>query len=381
MDALRGAALFGILAANMRGFFAPASAYFNWHKYWTDPANVWTQAVIDILISGKFVTIFAFLFGAGFAIQLARCRERGVDFGFYNRRLAALLAFGLAHSFLLWWGDILAPYAVCGYVLLLFRNRSDRLVYRCAMGFYWWPLAVFAVMAIATLFGAKIPGPPDPTDGQFQEQIRIFQQGSYLEIFRQRARDWSQLNAGFLFFFPRVIGLFLFGLWVWRKGVLADIAGHSDLLRRVRRWGLAIGLPANIAMVGISLIWHPNPFVPSPLGAVELLLGSIGMPALSAFYAATVLLAPAGRWLRYFSYVGRMALTNYLLQTLVCTTLFYSYGFKLFGTIGPFLGLVPTFLVYGLQIPFSAWWLASRRYGPMELVWRKLTYGKGASGA
>src|SRR5580700_9279850 len=126
IDILRGMALFGILAANMRGFNAPLDLYGNIRPLFHGRADLIAQGFIDIFIQGKFVTLFSFLFGLGFAVQLSRAEERGVKFlSFYPRRLGGLALFGLIHGILIWWGDILLSYALAGTLLLFFRNRSN----------------------------------------------------------------------------------------------------------------------------------------------------------------------------------------------------------------------------------------------------------------
>ena len=132
IDILRGMALFGILAANMRGFDAPADVYGNIKVLFHGRADMIAQGFIDIFIQGKFVTLFSFLFGLGFAVQLTRAEARGAKFmSFYPRRLAALALFGLIHGLLIWWGDILFTYALAGTLLLLFRKRAQKTL-------LWW---------------------------------------------------------------------------------------------------------------------------------------------------------------------------------------------------------------------------------------------------
>ena len=132
IDCLRGAALFGILTANMRGFNAPLAAYSDASLMWTWLPDRLAQAAVDWLVSGKFITIFATLFGIGFAIQMDRATARQQGVTFYARRMAVLLLMGLVHSFALWWGDILVTYAICGGMLLLFRDMNQRAVLRWA---------------------------------------------------------------------------------------------------------------------------------------------------------------------------------------------------------------------------------------------------------
>ena len=126
--------------------------------------------------------------------------------------------------------------------------------------------------------------------------------------------------------------------------------------------------------------FHPNPFKPSLVTLVMFTVQSFALPALSLGYASTVVLLwqdPVWqRRLMPFSYVGRMALTNYLLQSLICTTIFYSYGLGLYGRVGPLANIFLGLAIYSAQVPFSRWWLSTHRYGPMEWIWRRMTYGR-----
>jgi len=375
IDCLRGAALFGILTANMRGFNAPLSAYMDPRVMWSwKPDLIW-QSVIECFVQGKFITIFATLFGIGFAIQMDRAAARQQSVGFYRRRMVVLLAIGLAHSFLLWWGDILVSYAICGFLLLMFRCSSQRKIFIWAQVMYWFVIVLFSGFYIATLFGA---GPMEPPTRDLQETINAYANGTLAQIFRMRAQEWAAVNS-FVFFLTRVLALFLFGLYIWRQGYLRQPSEHLDWWRRAQKIGLTAGLFGNLLFVVVDWIWHPSPTQPTLLTLVQFTLQSAAVPALSLGYVSTIVLLWQNpvwqRRLMPFSYVGRMALTNYLLQSLICTTIFYSYGLGLYGRVGPladfFIGLV----IYGLQIPFSMWWLSTHRYGPMEWIWRRLTYG------
>jgi uncharacterized protein len=377
IDCLRGAALFGILAANMRGFNSPAAAYFQPSLMWTETADRISQALVDWLISGKFITIFATLFGIGFAIQMERAVAHGRGLGFFARRMVVLILIGVAHAFGVWWGDILISYGVCGLLLMLFRNSSQKWTMRWGQFMYWFLVLLFGGFFIAMMFGA--PPPPPPPTPNLAEQIGIYSQGTIGEIFRQRAADWLMLNSFFLFL-TRILGLFLFGTYIWRQGYLRNPSDHLGWWKNAQVIGGPIGLIGNFIFVALDWIYHPNPMAPSGLTYAMFVIQSAAIPALSLFYASTIVLLyqdPVWRVrLEPFSYVGRMALTNYLMQSVICTTIFYSYGLGLFGKVGPALNLIVTVVIYGLQIPFSKWWLATHRYGPMEWVWRRLTYGR-----
>jgi uncharacterized protein len=378
IDTLRGAALLGILIANMRGFNAPMQAYFQPALMWTWMPDRLAQALVDWLVQGKFITIFAALFGVGFAIQIERAISRGQPLWFYTRRLAALFAIGLAHALLLWWGDILTNYALCGFVLLLFRNRGQRTIMIWAQILYWFILVLFGWITLAMYYG-WMQGPTAEASAQFAEIIRAYGHGTVREVFAVRAREWMDANS-FVIFLTRIIGIFLFGLYIWRQGYLRQPSAHLDWWRRAQKIGLAVGLAGNLIVVVLQWTYEPNPMRPSPLNLALFGLQSFAIPALSLGYVATVVLlwqdAAWQRRLLPFSYVGRMALTNYLMQSLICTTIFYSYGLGLYGRVGPLLDLGIALVIYSLQVPFSRWWLASHQYGPMEWIWRVLTYGK-----
>jgi uncharacterized protein len=188
-----------------------------------------------------------------------------------------------------------------------------------------------------------------------------------------------------VFFYPRVLGIFLFGMWVWRRGIIRDLAANADLLRTCQRHSLWVALLFNAATVAVMEVYHPNPMIPSVWGTVAQITASIGMPAGSLFYATTLgLLWNRAEWrdrLRPFAAVGRTALSNYLLQSVICTTLYYSWGGGFYGQVNPLLGFVPTVVIYAILLAASVYWMRRFDYGPMEWLWRRLTYGaKAVSG-
>ncbi len=193
---------------------------------WTWLPDRLTQALVDWLVQGKFITIFAALFGIGFAIQMDRAAARHQGVAFYARRMAVLLLFGLVHAFGLWWGDILVSYAICGFLLLLFRNLSQRAILRWAHGLYWFLLVLFAGFFTATLFGVA---PPSSPAQNIPEAVEIYARGTFAQIFALRAEEWREANS-FVFFLTRILGIFLFGLYLWRQGYLRDPAAHLALV-------------------------------------------------------------------------------------------------------------------------------------------------------
>lgn len=381
IDIVRGFALFGIIAANMRAFNSPMAAYFDHSLMWMGAADRVAQAFVDFFISGKFITLFSFLFGIGFLIIVERAEAKGVSGArLLCRRLFVLFLFGALHALLLWSGDILAPYALMGFPLLLFRRRRQKTVLIWALFFYFWPNVIGAVLLWAASAGAPIPMPPPATPEDLTRIVAVFSSGTYGEIFMERLKELGMLYAGIIFFYPRVLGVFLLGLYVWRTGILRNLAAHRPLLLRLRNGGLAVGIVGNGAAVAIMEIWHPNLMAPTPLAFAAGCVFAFGVPAMSLFYASAIALLYDDRvWrerLRIFAPIGRTALSNYLLQTVICTAIYQSWGFGLYGSVGPALGLIPTVIIYAAQVRASIWWTERFAFGPAEWLWRSLAYGR-----
>jgi uncharacterized protein len=380
IDILRGMALFGILAANMRGFNAPESVYGNIKVLFHGRADLIAQAFIDIFIQGKFVTLFSFLFGLGFAVQMSRAEARGAKFmSFYPRRLAALALFGLIHGILIWWGDILLSYALAGALLLLFRKRSQQTILWWAGGIFVAPMLVITGFYIAYVAGFRTSGmegkPPDM--GKIQSVIAIYSHGSVGQILRENVVIWKQ-SLPTLGFAAYALFLFLLGLWVWRSGIVERLDEYKPLLKRVCAWCLPLGVALN-AFVVVVQARHVPGGKPTLIGYLATVIFFPAAHLLSAGYAsglAVLIQKPA--WLRRlspFAAVGRMALTDYLTQSVICTLFYYNYTTGLYGRVGPAMGLIPTVVLYGVQVVFSNWWLKRYRFGPMEWLWRGMTYG------
>ncbi len=246
IDVLRGMALFGILAANMRAFVAPLDAYGDIGLLFHSRADVLAQAFIDLFFQGKFISIFSFLFGLGFAIQLSRAETRGVRFlSFYPRRLLALALFGIIHGILIWSGDILLTYSLSGAILLLFRNRQQKTL-------LWWAGGLFAVpLVVGSTFVALYTPPPTsldeskPTDmSKLYATIQIYAHGTVRQML---ARNWVQWKSDLptQLFAIYAVGLFLLGMWVWRAGIVQHLNEYRPVLKRVCAWCIPVGLIIN----------------------------------------------------------------------------------------------------------------------------------------
>lgn len=383
IDILRGMALFGILAANMRGFGAPAQVYGNINRLFTSNADWIAQAFVNSVFQGKFVTLFSFLFGLGFAVQMTRAQERGKSVSFYPRRLFFLLCFGMVHAWLIWWGDILFDYALCGFVLLLFRKRTTKTI-------AIWSLSLFAAIPvlitgfyIASFFGFHgFGGPGDPAkfNAALQHSISVYRDGSYFAMVRLRFQDWWEFHRppGPIFLLVFVLPRFLAGLWVWRTGLVTNPEPFLPTIKKICGWGFVIGLICDAVSLYVQFIVKPKPGSFTFPGYLSGVAQQISYPAIAAFYACGVLLLVQSpvwkRRLTPFGAVGRMALTNYLTESIVCTWIFH--WTRLYGKVGPAIELIPTVVLFAIQILFSVWWLKRYQFGPAEWLWRCLTYGK-----
>ena len=388
LDVLRGIALFGVLAANIWLWFS--GIMFRFPAY---NADVWSFSpdslaflFIAFFISGKAITTFSFLFGLGFAVQMQRAEARGQGIGLHHaRRLAVLLLFGAIHAVLLWYGDILMAYALLGFVLLLFRRRRDRtLLIWAAVLIVAVPVALGAVPLVMALLNPAAEG-PDPAAmlTQMAERnsglLALFASGDPAQIVRGNLQmlqqQWLTPKVTFLI---SLFGVFLIGLFAGRRRIFEDPMAHHALLRRIMVYGFAIGVPATAVSLGLRSI-PPEEFMALTwMPLVMAATTTIGMvPFALAYIASATLLMQQRAWrerLLHFAPVGRMALTNYLAQTVICISIYYFGG--LVGRAGPLFGLLLALVIFPLQMAFSAWWLARYRFGPMEWLWRTMTYGR-----
>lgn len=379
VDIFRGIALFGILAENMRAFFAPVDIYGDIGMLFPGRADRMVQGLIDVFLTGKSITLFSFLFGLGFAIQMTRSETQGARFiGLYSRRLAALAIFGLIHGILIWAGDILLTYAFGGALLLLFRRRQQKTLLWWAGSIMSVPILASSVLVVLYLSGVRTGMVPDPPDmSKIRSIIDVYAHGAVRQILAQNWVEWRDNLPGLLLG-AYLLALFLLGMWVWRSGLVRNLFEYQPILKRVCVWCLPLGIALNIY---VTLVFAINPRGQWSYWGMS--AAALNLPAahlLAAGYASGfALIYLSGLWrpfLTKFAAVGRMSLTNYLMQSIVCTLFFYNTTTGLYGRVGPAWGLLPTVVLFAAQIALSNWWLGRYRFGPMEWLWRGLTYGK-----
>lgn len=391
VDVLRGFAIFGILVVNMGMFSAPVYQVVVEGELFRGAADRAAHWLIRFFAEGKFYSLFSFLFGLGFSIQMARAESRGASFlPLYLRRILVLLLIGFAHAFLIWFGDILVTYAVLGVLLPLFRRRTDRTLFVWVVVLMLLPTLLYGSLASLIGLAQTSPGAAEQIEQQFaaseaqnQERLdralRVYATGSPSEIQAQRTADVLYMYSVAPFRnLPNIVAMFLLGLWAGRRRVFEDPVARRELAMKLLLWGLPLAILGNLIYAVASEI--SNPSKPSWMGTLAKAGFAFGGPALCFVYVAAIaLLFERERWrarLAPLAAVGRTALSNYLLQSIVCTTIFNAHGFGLYGKVGPALGLLLAVAIVSVQIPLSQWWLSAFRFGPAEWIWRTLTYGR-----
>lgn len=375
IDALRGFALGGVLLVNL--------AYFSLYEYLPDPSRAALPTArfdalalqfMELVVNIKFITLFSLLFGLGFSLQMERAQADG-GLKRFVRRLLILLVIGMLHSWLVWWGDILLTYAAVGLLLVCFRRAPD-----------WLLLAGGLVLALAVPplvspwmreLLADWPKQPEV----YADALQAFSSHSFSTALNgnMQMATWARISNWALVCF--VLGRFLLGYWAGRRGLFQRPTQHRALIARLFRGSLTIGIAMTVLQFTQAGLREQIAWLDSEPGkfTIRILLRA-GPLALGIAYAtgfALLFLQPAWqRRLQLLAPMGRMALTHYLSQSVLGIALFYGIGLG----IGPRWGVAGWLLawaaIFALQLWASHWWLARFRFGPMEWVWRSLTYGR-----
>lgn len=388
LDVVRGVALLGILLMNIEAFVGPMNIAITG----LDPALRGADRIVDALIAvfvqGKFYALFSLLFGMGFAVMAQRA---GDAFGrIHLRRTLALLGIGLAHLLLVWSGDILTSYALMALLLWAVSARVPvRHLPWLGVAVYLLPsLMVLGLGALGSLASlspegaralAEAMGPAAAAwEQQTQMQRAAFGSGDYGAATLQRLRDAGSMLTYLMVYGPQVLGLFVLGTWFVRSGAVGDPPAHARLYARLRRLALPVGLA--LVACGFALMPTMDPMRLDMTMGLATALGLTGALLMALGYLAWLLRglqAPATRpLLLRVAPAGRMALTNYLLQSLICTGVFYGYGLGHFEALPRAWQPVFALALWLLQVAWSTWWLRRHAYGPAEWAWRGLTYGR-----
>lgn len=382
VDILRGIALFGILTINIASFTPGGPPGFTPSP---NPLDNWVTTFLLLFVESKFFTLFSFLFGLGFSIQLLRAQQRKDRFVLrFSRRLGMLFLFGLLHILLLWDGDILLLYSLVGFLLLLFRNCHEKTVLKYASILLLIPTILVLLSFTTVEIMRHLPSYINQfqqfdalfinafKDGQ-ESTYHVLSSNSFTELITVRATGYLDLFPLLLSRVPTVLAMFLVGFYVGKKGILQNVSFYRPLLKKLSTYGIGIGLSINILV--IILIKQLSPIS----GVIILFLNqTLTGPILSLSFASILILTLQHKkgifFLSPFAMVGRMALTNYILQSVLYSFLFYSYGLSLAGKVTTSQSLLIAIVFFILQIFFSHLWLKWFRFGPLEWLWRCVSY-------
>ena len=384
LDALRGLALFGICLANFPEF-----------SLYTFQSNSVTDAMptagIDmivkylqyIFIDGKFYTLFSLLFGIGFSIILNNAAEKGRNgLTIFYRRMAILFLIGLCHLVFLWAGDILILYAFLGFFLPLFRNVSNKALLIWSATFLILPIAIDACVEI---FGLNLASPAIQATQFYHNKFGITEASfpvwlaekqNYIDVLKFniagsfiRMQEFIEGNRAF-----KVLGLFLLGLYIGRKRIYVNMDENKSRLKKICLYGFVIGVPTTLLYAWSAMNGHTWGLT------AHTALNTISVLPLSLAYITAICLWYLNHkenvLFRILAAPGRIALTNYIMQSVFGIIIFYGIGFGFGATVGLVYVELIAIGVFLLQVLYSYLWLHALQFGPLEWGWRMLTYGK-----
>lgn len=391
LDVLRGIAILFIFMANIlsfAGFFSfPDETIISGTTF---PIDETFDFIMYTLVDGKFYSIFSLLFGIGCAMQFNKLDTHDKPFvPFFRKRMFWLLVIGLIHLCLFWLGDILTLYALLGFVLIWFVNFSDKNLIKFAVILILLPIANWLFIHFTNLNYPKYffdlntayyqqhGLPTEEWNGNFYADFHQFIANKSLSdyfkynIGNTLIRIGAILEEGRIF---KVLGIFLIGLWAGRKILNEDLLNNVKFLKKVALWGIIIGLPISTVRTYIEFfggredLWGFLKTIAYAFGTVPLAMGIAALLAL--------LYKKKPNLLNGFAPVGKTALSNYLFQTFIAVTIFYGIGFGYAGKFGFTVIMAIAINIFIFQMLISAWWLKHFRFGPIEWIWRQLTYGK-----
>jgi len=382
LDALRGFALLGILLINVWVFSMPEQTLLNPNVYADaavygelSGADYWVWFAGHVFAQSKFITIFSALFGAGVLLFVESKEEKGQNaVRLHLRRTAVLIAVGLLHAYLLWYGDILVAYGLTGIFLLYVRDFDARRLAGLSAVFLLF-LPVVELFTAVSIGGDAIAGQWLPAEAALRQQVATYRGGWLDQMSHRVGSSFQRQTTGFVGqSFWRIGGVMLLGMALYRWGVLTDERSTAFYRRLVAGGVVGVGIvvagvayvEANDWSADAALFWRQFNYVGSLLVAG----GYVG--------AVTLFVRRRGEGIvtRALAAVGRTAFTNYLLQTVIATTVFYGHGLGLFGSVTRVEQYAIVAAIWAVQVPLSVLWLRYFRFGPVEWAWRTLTYGE-----
>ncbi len=382
LDEIRGFALLGILVMNIQNFSMILASYMNPNAQGVAVGmDKITYIFTHLFTDMKMMSLFSMLFGAGMLLFIEKAKEkRGKSIGLHHKRMFWLLILGLIHAYFIWRGDILVMYAICGVIIYWFKNASPNWLIITAVVFF---LIVASFLYSVELFWdfmeeeqqVSMVNSFQPDQETIDEEVTAYT-GSWLDSHKKRVYESSQNHLAIFVFIWRVLANMLIGMALFKMGIL-----KGDRSRQFYKRFMLIGFGIGFPLISVGIIqnfahnWDTRYFFAygfqfNYFGSIFVALGYIGLIAL---WSKSEFLADLKRRL---AAVGRMAFTNYILQSIICTIIFYGFGFGLFNQLGRFPQQLIVLGIWGIQLAISPWWLKRYRFGPLEWLWRTLTYGK-----
>ncbi|RSK25867.1 DUF418 domain-containing protein [Bacillus sp. HMF5848] len=380
IDIIRGFALFGIFLVNMPSFHSPLFLD-SLHGMETEYAGLdyWVDLFFTLFVDSKFFTIFSFLFGLGFYIFMSRAEEKGLRMNrLYIRRILGLLLLGLLHLILLWYGDILHSYAITGLLLLLFYKRKVKTM-------VVWAITLLVLFHLLLSSMLLLPNEvlvdmqessAVAYEAQKTEYINVYETAGYAEWVAYRLQtEVPTVLMNLLIVMLPILAMFLFGLAAGKIGIFKDVTAHLSLIRKIRNVAFIVSIPIVVLLALYKLEILDAGLKTTAIIQTITYLSGVTM-SLVYIFTLTLLLRKESwqKRLRPLGYVGQMALTNYLSQTIISIAIFVGLGF--FGDVSLTVGTIICLLIFGLQVIFSRYWLSAFQFGPFEWLWRCFTYWK-----
>ena len=378
IDILRGFALFGVLLVNALGYNSSFFDFGGFYSAFTDPLNSSVYHFITNYGADKFIGLFSFLFGVSFSIMYLKNKNSEAQFAsFYLRRLFILMIFGIIHIVFFWAGDILFTYSLVGIILLLSRKLSSKLLLFISVFMYFFPIMYIALRVSYPFLPDALSSTSDIT---MPEVLNVYSNGTYLEILKLRLNEYFSFRyINLIYYVPKIISLFLFGYLFYKHKFFEKINASKNNYLIVSIILLLLGIVLNTytPVIANSIVdMNTNPYSTT----IYMLIFEITNVVLILSYILMILTLTKIKFFSYIlnplKYIGRMSLTNYLIYSIIFTTIMYSYGFGKFGSFEPWQLLIFSVLFFVIQIVLCKTWLQHFRFGPFEWLWRKFTYFK-----
>lgn len=383
LDVLRGLALYGVLLANsvflFSGLMFLRREEFNARLRPSDEVFLF---LCNLLVDGKAMALLTFLFGIGFSMQLERAEASGRSVvKTHLRRVAALFFIGVCHVLLLWWGDILWGYAIGAAGLVLFRRMRGKKLLVIGLLLAFLPRIFAGLPFVAKALLVVTPMPPDMNAFQAQVLAAITGHDRLLLTKMHVQQAYYFVGKFWVSYFPELLGRFLIGYWAGTTRLFQDAEKNLPRFRKIARWGITLGLGLSLLRPLLRLLQRHH-LINLSDGLLQLIsrITHPGAMILACGYAAAVVLlmqrSTGRRILSLFAPAGQMALTTYIGMSVLSTLVFYGFGLGLAPNTRPAALLPITLGLFTVEILFAHAWLSRFRFGPLEWLWRSLTYGR-----